>query len=89
VVWEIVFLLVILKIPIVYLCCVVWYAIRAEPKPEPPVEPALVPAPVDLGPRAGWRPLLLARRKPGPGPHGSPVRTHVRKAAFARAAARR
>ena len=33
-VWEIVFLMVILKIPIVYLCSVVYYAIKAEPKPE-------------------------------------------------------
>ena len=32
-VWEIVFLMVILKIPIVYLCCVIWYAIKAEPEP--------------------------------------------------------
>ena len=33
-VWEAVFLLVVLKIPIVYLCVVVWWAIRAEPRPE-------------------------------------------------------
>ena len=31
---EIVFLMVILKIPIVYLCGVVYYAIKAGPKPE-------------------------------------------------------
>ena len=31
--WEIVFMLVILKIPIVYLCVVVWWAIKAEPAP--------------------------------------------------------
>lgn len=30
-VWEAVFLLLILKIPLVYLCVVVWWAIRAEP----------------------------------------------------------
>ena len=29
VVWEAIFLLVILKIPVVYLCCVVWWAVRA------------------------------------------------------------
>ena len=33
-VWEIVFLMVILKIPIGYLCFVIWYAVKAEPKPE-------------------------------------------------------
>jgi hypothetical protein len=31
--WEIVFMLLILKIPIVYLCVLVWWAIRAEPSP--------------------------------------------------------
>jgi hypothetical protein len=31
--FEIIFMLVILKIPIVYLCIVVWYAIKAEPTP--------------------------------------------------------
>jgi hypothetical protein len=29
-----VFMLVILKIPVVYLCAVVWWAIRAEPQPQ-------------------------------------------------------
>lgn len=33
-VWEIVFLMVILKIPIAYLCGVVYYAIKAKPRPE-------------------------------------------------------
>ncbi|CAN5624956.1 hypothetical protein BH20ACT14_BH20ACT14_10410 [soil metagenome] len=32
--WEAVFMLVVLKIPIVYLCGVVWWAIRSEPSPE-------------------------------------------------------
>ena len=31
--WELVFMLLILKIPMVYLALVVWYAIRAEPEP--------------------------------------------------------
>jgi len=31
--WELVFMMLILKIPIVYLCFVVWYAIKAEPEP--------------------------------------------------------
>ena len=29
--WEAIFLLVVLKIPMVYLAIVVWWAIRAEP----------------------------------------------------------
>jgi hypothetical protein len=33
-VWEAIFMLVVLKIPVVYLGAVVWWAIRAEPIPE-------------------------------------------------------
>ena len=33
-VWEIVFLMLILKIPIVYLGVVIYYAVKAEPRPE-------------------------------------------------------
>ena len=42
--WEIVFMLVILKIPIVYLCWVVWWAVKSKPIPEEPA--ALQPVPV-------------------------------------------
>jgi hypothetical protein len=75
-VWEIVFLMVILKIPIVYLCTVVYYAIKAEPKPE---EGAAVTAgigPEDTGP--GWsrrRSRIRPRR-----PHGGPARSYPRTA---------
>ncbi len=34
--WEALFLLLVLKIPIVYMCLVVWWAIRAEPRGEEP-----------------------------------------------------
>jgi hypothetical protein len=79
-VWEAVFLLLILKIPLVYLCCVVWWAIRAEPAPPEPLEPSLVTAPLEPGPRHGWR---FARRgarpkQPRRGPHGSPQRASRR-----------
>ena len=40
--WEIVFMLVILKIPIVYLCVVIWWAITAEPTGPEPTEVAVV-----------------------------------------------
>jgi hypothetical protein len=83
VVWEVIFLLVILKIPIIYLCCVVWYAIKAEPKPPP--EPTLRVAALDLDPPDGWRPRLSTPRSPRRGPHGAPRRTYARRAAFARA----
>ena len=59
-VWEIIFLLLILKIPMVYLCAVVWWAIRAEPAPPEPLEPALVRSPVEPDPRPGWRFLRSA-----------------------------
>jgi hypothetical protein len=42
-VWEVVFMLVLLKIPLVYLCTVVWWAIRAEPRDEQPTVAARVP----------------------------------------------
>lgn len=74
-VWELVFLMVILKIPIVYLCLVVVYAIRAEPSPE---EGAAVTA--ELGPDdsgTGWSRRLQPRRF-RPRPHGGPSRTYPR-----------
>lgn len=64
-VWEIIFMLVILKIPIVYLCVVVWWAIRAEPRPSEPVAVVRVEdtPPFPRGPRrsASGRP-----RRPTP-----------------------
>ncbi len=75
-VWEIVFMLLILKIPIVYLCVVVWWAIRAEPErgePTAAVPVADTPSP-DGGPR---RPKVVhARRRPVlPHPGRRPVRS--------------
>lgn len=40
--WEAIFLLLVLKIPIVYMCLVVWWAIRAEPRGEQPASVASV-----------------------------------------------
>ena len=59
--WELVFMLLILKIPIVYLGLVVWYAIRAEPEPG-----------VDPTEYSVWQPWRRPG-SPGPrrgGPHG-------------------
>jgi hypothetical protein len=75
-VWEFIFMMLILKIPIVYLCLVVWWAVRAEPKPP---EPALLPAELPLPePRPPWRPRRSPRRRPGP--HGSPGLARVARA---------
>jgi hypothetical protein len=59
---ELIFMLVVLKIPMVYLGIVVWYAIRAEPEPG-----------VDPEEFSVWRPW---RKPAGPrprrgGPHGT------------------
>lgn len=66
--WEAVFFLVLLKIPVVYLCVVVWWAIRAEPTVEPPVAPVVVtntpsPDPVSWSPRPTG--TAGTRRSPG------------------------
>jgi hypothetical protein len=80
--WELIWMLVILKIPVIYLCLVVWWAIRSEPKP---LEPALLPVSTDPEPRPGWRPGGSGSRTRGParGPHGSPSRRPGRKVARA------
>lgn len=86
-VWEIVFLMVILKIPIVYLCTVIYYAVKAEPRrgrggsAAVRVEPD---SPSSGSGRFGRRP----RRRP-PRPHGGPVRVYARSARVALARADR
>jgi hypothetical protein len=66
--------MVILKIPIVYLCSVVTYAIRAVPDPEEGAEVAVRVGSDDPGP--GWSPYR--RRRIRPRPHGGPMRTYAR-----------
>ena len=83
-VWELVFLMVILKIPIVYLCTVVYYAIKAEPKPEEGAAVAVRSGPDDPG--GGMR-RRRARVRPHR-PHGGPARSYPRTA-HARAYAER
>jgi hypothetical protein len=80
--WELIWMLVILKIPVIYLCLVVWWAIRSEPKP---LEPAVLPALIDPEPHPGWRPARGGARfrRPERGPHGSPSRRPGRKVARA------
>jgi hypothetical protein len=74
--WELIFLMVVLKIPIVYLCVVVWWAIKAEPEP---LEGAIVRAPADPEP-GPWRPYVRRPRGPRPRPRGGPTRTYPRTA---------
>jgi hypothetical protein len=74
--WEAIFLLAVLKIPMVYLAVVVWWAIRAEPTQGDGREP--VRAPVPLNP-CGWDDWRRSRPRRGSGlrpntPHTRPVR---------------
>jgi hypothetical protein len=64
---EIVFLMLVLKLPILYLVGVVWWAVRAEPRPPEPA--ALVPAPDRAPPKPN--PDGRPRRPQRGGPHGN------------------
>jgi len=73
---ELLFMMLILKLPILYLAGVCYWAIKAEPKP---TEGARVPAPIAPGPRTP------PRRRPRPsGSHGGPLRREARRARVAR-----
>ena len=80
--WELIWMLLILKIPVVYLCLVVWWAVRAKPAP---LEPALRTAPLEIDPRPGWRFPRGRPRGPRSGPHGAPSRGYQRRIAEAKA----
>ncbi len=80
--WELIWMLVILKIPVVYLCFVVWWAIRAKPAP---LEPDRVTASVGVDPRPGWSFARAASRSRRHGPHGRPGRGSRSTAAATRA----
>jgi hypothetical protein len=73
-VWELIWLMVIMKIPILYLCWVVYWAIKAEPRPDPPVQVVLAD---DEGGPPSWSPGRRPRRS---GPHGRPARNYARTA---------
>jgi hypothetical protein len=72
-VWELIWLMVIMKIPIIYLCWVVYWAIKSEPRPE---QPALLAVADDGSDPTPWRPRHRRPRRPGP--HGRPSRSYAR-----------
>jgi len=82
---ELIFLMVILKIPIVYLCGVVYYAIKADPKP---TDGAAVTAKIGPEDGPGYNRRRRTRR-PQPRPHGGPVRSYARVPRTAAARAER
>jgi hypothetical protein len=76
---ELVFMMLVLKLPIIYLGLVCWWAIRAEPRPE---ETALLVAEPEPG--APWSPARHSRRSPRR-PHGGPERSYARTRRAAKA----
>ena len=82
-VWEIVFMLVILKIPIVYLCVVVWWAIKAEPPP-----PDLAGGAVVADTPPSGRLAAASARRPAVGPSARTPRAWWRLPAPATGAVR-
>jgi hypothetical protein len=70
-VWELIFMMVILKIPIAYLCFVVYWAVKAEPKPPDTVRAASQADGPD--PKAPWSPRSR-RPRPRRGPDRGPAR---------------
>ncbi|MEP6892959.1 MAG: hypothetical protein ABI927_04175 [Gaiellaceae bacterium] len=65
--WELIFMLLLLKIPLFYLCGVVWYAVRAEPiVDDAPGDLMPVREPRRPGPPTGGRDRLARRRLVGP-----------------------
>ena len=70
-VWEFVFMMVVLKIPIVYLCLVVYWAVKAEPKPPEPAPTRIRDD--EPEPRSPWARHSRPRR-PRRGPERTPAR---------------
>lgn len=78
-------MLVILKIPVVYLCAVVWWAIKAEPRP---LTGAVLKPGADPPPNCDWRDHR-GRGRPAPrGGRGGRL-VGARRTALARAQSRR
>ena len=86
--WFTIWFMVILKIPVLYLAYVIWWAVKDPPQE---ASDALVDVDGEPGEGGGSSRLHRARRRrPGPrrGPHGSPLRKPAH-GALARARARR
>ena len=77
--WEAIFMLVVLKLPVVYLAAVVWWAVRAQPEPSAGSDEVGVLAPMSP---CGWddwkRSRARIRRRPRRPSGGRLVSTAVR-----------
>jgi hypothetical protein len=67
--WEAIFMLVVLKIPMVYLAVVVWWAVRSEPEVGGGGDEVRVLTPLTPCGWDDWK-----RRRPQPPPRGGPLR---------------
>lgn len=77
--WEAIFMLVVLKIPVLYLAIVVWWAVRAEPDAGAGGDEIGVLAPLDP---CGWNDWQRRRSRRV---HRRPIRPSGRRTVAARA----
>jgi hypothetical protein len=77
--WALVFMMIALKIPIVYLGWVVWYAIKAEPEPGVDPHDSSAWKPWSRGPKSGSRSPRGPHRDRGP--HGTRAGARTARAA--------
>jgi hypothetical protein len=75
-------MMVVLKIPIVYLCLVVYWAVKAEPAPPEPARTRVAEPPESHSPWTRPAGRLRPRRGPRRGPERTP--TKARRAAVQR-----
>jgi hypothetical protein len=83
--WFVIVFLVLLKIPLLYLCYIVWWAVKDPPAPEEGLGGSSGGVGSGGGPDAGswWK--RRARNRPARrGPHGSPARRPATAQAQAR-----
>jgi hypothetical protein len=80
-----IFMMVVLKIPIVYLGCVIYHAVKSEPN-HGELHPVRVRGAPD-DPLPGFDRIRSGSRRRPPRPHGGPARAYARtsRAAYARA----
>lgn len=83
--WGFIFLMLMLKLPIVYLGIVVWYACKP---PLPPQETTNVRVEATPPPHDLWRPWRARRLNPNPRPRDRHARRAPRASSAARAYAR-
>jgi len=74
--WPIIFLVVILKIPILWVGWVIWRAVKDVPEPREgvPGEEG-----IDPGQGPGWSRRRFRPNPFRPRPHGAPARTYARR----------